>query len=320
LAQARHREGLTVAEVSARTFIREALIRAIERDEFGGCGGEFYVRGHINAIAAAVGADPGPLISEYEAAHPAGGPGTLDDLLYVPSPPSPLSQRPPVPPRRRRRRRQSSWLLPLAMVLCLAAVGFVAIRLTTGGGNQPSAASRTPAARTPVASGGSRPNSHQAPAASLASPPAQTTELTPVTAVAFGPRGTSDGDNAQHASRALSGNQAMPWHTDWYTTAKFGNLQAGTGLLLDLGQTVVATSVTIQLGSTPGSDLQVRAGTSSTDLSVVASATDAGGTVRLPLTGQPDIRYLLIWFTLLPPDAAGTYQAYISSVTVSARY
>ena len=76
LADARHQAGLTVAEVSAHTRIREALIRAIEQDEFHSCGGDFYARGHIRAIAAVVGADPQELISAYDAEHPAGRPAT----------------------------------------------------------------------------------------------------------------------------------------------------------------------------------------------------------------------------------------------------
>jgi hypothetical protein len=142
--------------------------------------------------------------------------------------------------------------------------------------------------------------------------------LTPVSAVAFGPGGSSDGDNPQGASLALSGDPATPWHTDWYSTPRFGNLQAGTGLLLDLGRTVTATRVTISLGDTPGADLQVRAGNSTADLHKVASAADAGGTVQLRLASHPRVRYLLIWFTQLPPDSAGTYQADVSKVTVQA--
>lgn len=67
LAEARQRAGLTVAQVSERTRIREAVIRGIERDSYSGCGGDFYARGHIRGIAKAVGADPGPLIEEYDA-------------------------------------------------------------------------------------------------------------------------------------------------------------------------------------------------------------------------------------------------------------
>src|SRR5262249_5399848 len=73
LAQARHQAGLTVAEVSQRTRIRETIIRKIEEDDYSECGGDFYARGHIRAIAKAVGADPGPLIEEYDTRHRAPG-------------------------------------------------------------------------------------------------------------------------------------------------------------------------------------------------------------------------------------------------------
>ena len=67
LAEARQRAGLTVAQVSERTRISETVIRGIEREDYSGCGGDFYARGHIRGIATAVGADPGPLVEEYDA-------------------------------------------------------------------------------------------------------------------------------------------------------------------------------------------------------------------------------------------------------------
>ena len=70
LAQARHRAGLTVTQVSERTCIRETIISGIERDDYSACGGDFYTWGNIRAIAKAVGTDPVPLIGEYDAAHP----------------------------------------------------------------------------------------------------------------------------------------------------------------------------------------------------------------------------------------------------------
>ena len=70
LAQARRRAGLTVTQVSERTCIRETIISGIERDDYSACGGNFYTRGNIRAIAKAVGTDPVPLIGEYDAAHP----------------------------------------------------------------------------------------------------------------------------------------------------------------------------------------------------------------------------------------------------------
>lgn len=72
LASAREDSGLTIGYVSGRTRIREAVIAAIERDDFSLCGGDFYARGHIRTLARTVGVDPAPLIEEYDAEH--GGP------------------------------------------------------------------------------------------------------------------------------------------------------------------------------------------------------------------------------------------------------
>lgn len=212
------------------------------------------------------------------------------------------------------------------MLAVIVGVVTVAYRLTDGkDGSQPPGASSShrASARTATASPGQRPSPRNTRGSSTATPPATTngfpvTQMTPVSAAAVGPTGASDGDNSQSASLALSGDPATPWHTNWYTTARFGNLQQGTGLLVDLGRTVTATGVTIHLGSTPGANLQVRAGTSAAGLHTVASANNAGGAVRLPLASHPQVRYVLIWFTLLPPDSSGTYQATVSGVTVTA--
>ncbi len=118
LADARRRAGLTVTEVSQRTRIRESIIRDIEQDDFIACGGDFYARGHIRSIAAVVGADPVPLISEYDAAH--GPPGAIRAAdVFEPSRPVKI-----------RERHSPSLSLIVALVL-LAIIGFGAYRLVS---------------------------------------------------------------------------------------------------------------------------------------------------------------------------------------------
>lgn len=66
LAAARRQAGMTIAQVSQHTRIRESVIQAIERDDFSVCGADFYARGHIRAIAHAIGVDAEPLVQEYD--------------------------------------------------------------------------------------------------------------------------------------------------------------------------------------------------------------------------------------------------------------
>jgi hypothetical protein len=127
LAQARCRAGLSVTEVSQRTRIRETLVRCIERDDYSACGGDFYVRGHIRAIARAVGVDPGPLIGAYDAAHQVPQPVTAASLL-----------RPSAEPAGNRRRHRPAWALVLGLVLA-AGLGFATYHLVTGPHHAPGA-------------------------------------------------------------------------------------------------------------------------------------------------------------------------------------
>jgi Helix-turn-helix domain len=130
LAEARRQAGLTVTEVSQRTRIREAIIRGIEGDDYSACGGDFYARGNIRSIARAVGADPEPLIREYDEVHRAPGvlsAVSLDELLI---------------PVQASGRRRLSWIAVLGLAL-VVALGVVAYNLLPG---SPHAASTPPAA------------------------------------------------------------------------------------------------------------------------------------------------------------------------------
>ena len=130
LAEARSQAGLTVTEVSRRTRIREAVIRRIEGDDYSACGGDFYARGNIRSIAKAVGADPEPLIREYDEVHRAPGAlsaVSLDELLA---------------PAEASGRRRLGWTAVLGLALAVA-LGAVAYSFLSG---SPHAASAPPAA------------------------------------------------------------------------------------------------------------------------------------------------------------------------------
>jgi cytoskeletal protein RodZ len=131
LAQARGQAGLTIAQVSQRTCIRETIIRGIERGDFSACGGDFYARGHIRSIARVVGAEPEDLIREYDAAHGAPSAITAAEVFE------------PATPIRLRERRSLNW--SIVMVLALALVlGYGVFKLVDHGGpSRPLASTQT---------------------------------------------------------------------------------------------------------------------------------------------------------------------------------
>jgi helix-turn-helix protein len=345
LAQARQQAGLTVAQVSARTRIRETIIRGIEDDDYSACGGDFYARGHIRAIAKVIGTDSEPLIREYDSARRAPGAVAAVSLQELVATSAQARQRRrPHPPAvwalavaacasawrrvnlpavrgraaqaRRPWGRRANWIAVLGLALVLvAALGVY--RLLSGSPHV--AVAPSAAAKHAVTGHHARPNpaaktSHAA-VAPPAAPAAPAQPLTPVRVAAFGPGG---GDNPQLAHLAIGGHRAAGWHTDWYTSARFGSLYPGTGLLLDMGRSVTVTAAQISLGSARGASLQLRIGPAPAlaDLPPAAHVSGASGVVRLLLTRPAHGRYVLLWFTRLPADPAGTFQAGVYNVSV----
>ena len=395
LAEARTEAGLTIAQVSERTRIRETIIRSIELDDYSACGGDYYARGHIRAIARVVGTDPVPLIQEYDAIHmpppepeepadaddgpgwrlpswqrivggvagatglntstngdtstqrdtsnhggnePSGHAAARDDADTSPEQYDPggilgfraarptsagvpggitaaeaFRPRMPLEPSRRLPRLTTT----LALIL-LAAIGLLSYLLVSGGSSpSPSLNRHNSGAHHHVGSGVTAHNttspSPSASASALAVP------LRPVSAAAFGPGGIGTGDDPQQAPLAIDSNDSTEWRSDWYATANLGGLQSGTGLLLDMGKPVTVTSARILLGAAAGGRLQLRVGNTPAlaDLQVVARSHVPGGQLTVPIGSPVKARYLLIWFTRMPLDSSGTYQASISSVALS---
>ena len=324
LAEARREAGLTVAQVSQRTRIRQTIIRGIEGDDYSVCGGDFYARGHIRSIAKVVAADPGPLIEEFDTAHRA--PGALsataiDELV---------TQSRAAAERRRRNWAVVAGVVTIGLALVVVA-GFAAHHVLAG---PPRAAQAGPAAgghgvtqrraghgaagsassAAPAATASPAPTGRHGPAQAAAPPAARA--LTPASVTAAGPGG---GDNPQFAYRATDASHATAWRTDWYTTARFGNLYPGTGLLLDMGRPVTITGAAISLGSAPGAALQIRVGAARglAQRPPVARAAGAAGVLRLRFSRPAHGRYVLLWFTRLPEDPAGTFQASVYNIELT---
>ncbi|MBO3746527.1 DUF4115 domain-containing protein [Streptosporangiaceae bacterium NEAU-GS5] len=166
LAEARWQAGLTVGQLSGRTRIREAIIHAIERDDFSLCGGDFYTRGHLRALANEVGADADALVREYDDHHAGVQPVRAASVFKVDM------------PIKLRDRRTPNWTLAMAVALAVVVV-FGVVRVMGGpetaevdsaAGVKPaavasSATAKTPAVKTPaVAQPAARPAQGVAPA------------------------------------------------------------------------------------------------------------------------------------------------------------
>ena len=356
LAQARRRAGLSVSQVSEQTRIRPLIIRGIEADEYAICGGDFYARGNIRDIAEVVGVDAEPLIEEYDRTYRAAGPAaatSLDELLDRSSPqPAHWHRRPAF--------MLVFGVVAVVIVLSFVGYRMMApqpgpagvsaaanTRATPGHGGGSGAAGRPDAARSARAAAGSGPSAPLSPQATAPTPsgpaasapagapapsatpapaaspgPAQPHSLAPVSAAAFGANGgLGRGDDPQDAHLAVDGRRGTAWHTDWYTTPRFGNLYSGTGLVVDMGRPVTVTAARVTLGPAAGARFQIRIGDQPNlaAMAPVAGSAGPGGVIRMTLARPATGRYVMVWFTKLPPDPAGTYKAEIYGISVKGR-
>ncbi|HET9080583.1 MAG TPA: helix-turn-helix transcriptional regulator [Trebonia sp.] len=234
-----------------------------------------------------------------------------------------------------RQRRRGLFIVAAAVVV--VAVGALGFTLASRGGAtaastvssenasaaraSASAAARARASAAARASAGAAAKASASPSATAGTGSQPVTALSVASVMAFGPNGTADGDDPGQAANAIAANATSPWTTQWYDTAKFGMLKHGTGLLLDLGGNVTVTTVRLDLSPYQGADLQLRVGNAEAlpNLHVAATANDVGGILKLTLQHPAAARYLLIWFTELPPNGSGQYQETVSHVSVAGR-
>ena len=170
-----------------------------------------------------------------------------------------------------------------------------------------------------------RPSHHAAAGGGGRSPTARPSASTAATLVPQRARGFDE--TSTNAGLAIDGNPATAWQTQFYlNNPVFGGLKSGSGLILDMGKEIKLSSITVEFGTTPGADVAIRVGNdgSRTEASLasfttVAQATGLSGTHTFAARPAATGRYVLIWFTRLPPQANGPkshYEAEIFNIIV----
>ncbi len=203
-------------------------------------------------------------------------------------------------------------VLALIVLLVLAAIGTGLYSLSRSRGG----------------AGGGTPS---AAASGHSSSPVANTVLTPVKAGGFDALGlANDPGNEDNggAGYAIDNNPATAWHTQFYVGSPFfGGLKKGTGLLLDMGKPVRLSSVQITFGPEPGANVTIMIGNNpSVSPAGLASFTKVtpkeknvgAGTQTFQTSGSASGRYVLIWFTKLPPlqGSNGQFEAFIYNVVL----
>jgi serine/threonine protein kinase len=174
---------------------------------------------------------------------------------------------------------------------------------------------------------GATPKGHPNPGRST--PLTSVTQLQPAGAQGFDPLTSVSADptneETQQAKFAIDGKMSTDWSSQWYASPQFGQLKAGSGLMIDMGRQVRFTAVTVTFNAEQGAQVKLLVGNFSArskqnldSMTPVASADNPTGAYTFHITSKTTGRYLVIWFTRLPPmpGSTGKYEAQVFNVTI----
>jgi len=127
----------------------------------------------------------------------------------------------------------------------------------------------------------------------------------------------------------VDGDPATGWSTDQYVSPDFGLIKPGMGILINLGAPTRVDAVRVRT-TQGGASLALRTGTSdpgntSEGDNQIATTYSAlgpelenfdGTTITFPVPNEETVQYLLVWITLLPEVAPGSYQITVNEVEV----
>lgn len=146
--------------------------------------------------------------------------------------------------------------------------------------------------------------------------------------LAFDPLSDDGEEYPENTSRAHDDKSETAWTTSWYTSADFGNLKAGVGLIVDLGTPREVTDVRIEFGDGPTSYQIYTADSGASQPPTDAPTTDSDAWMpqsdteqatdqsRYRLDSSVTTRFVLLWLTKLPPDDAGTFTGVVNELIV----
>lgn len=203
--------------------------------------------------------------------------------------------------------------LVLAVVAAVVLLGLVlavnSLRSIGEGGDDPGTAAEPTVTASPT------PTTSE-PLPTTSTPTTTTPTVPPPSAVgiqALDPLGDGD-ENGDVAPRAIDGDPSTLWNSSTYTTADFGGLKPGLGMLIDLGDPSQVSGATLTMPGSGGTfELRSADNPAYEGSEVVATGEISGGTVEVELDEPVQTPYLVIWFTRLP-EIDGDFRVEVAEV------
>ncbi|GAB2864995.1 protein kinase family protein [Streptomyces deserti] len=137
----------------------------------------------------------------------------------------------------------------------------------------------------------------------------------------FDPLGADGSENPEDIDKAYDSTPGSYWETSFYTSADFGRLKSGVGVILDLGKVQQVGKVTVSFMGDTSVELRAASGDAGVEPQSLESFTKvaegSGTTVALKPGESLKTRYVLVWLTKLPLTEDGNYRGRVVDIKVT---
>ncbi|MFF7868240.1 protein kinase family protein [Streptomyces qaidamensis] len=136
----------------------------------------------------------------------------------------------------------------------------------------------------------------------------------------FDPLGNDGSENPDEIDRLYDNVPGTYWETSFYTSADFGRLKSGVGVILELGKVQDVGKVTVSFKGDTSVELRAASGAATQPQSLdgyTKVAQGSGTTVALKPNESLKSRYLLVWLTKLPLTEEGNYRGRVVDIKVT---
>ena len=137
---------------------------------------------------------------------------------------------------------------------------------------------------------------------------------------AFDPFGADGSENPEDIEKAYDNSPGTYWETSFYTSADFGRLKSGVGVILDLGKVQQVGTVTVSFVGDTSVELRAASGEGAepTSFDAFSKVAEGSGTTGVLKPDESiETRYLLIWLTELPLTDEGNYRGRVADIKVT---
>ncbi len=138
-----------------------------------------------------------------------------------------------------------------------------------------------------------------------------------LSATGYDPQGDG-GEHDSEAPRVYDEDPSTYWSSEGYTSADFGGIKQGVGVVVDTGQEIRPSKVVLTLPNPEDVTVYLASNPETKGATKVGTSSGETGQVTYDVPGNAKGQYVIVWFTHVSQASDGRYRATLAEVSIDA--